>query len=81
MQAIDNTYKGGSWAEESTFELGNVFVDFEFDTVCLGDPTTFTDLSQSREGPIYHRGTGILDDGGTSAQSESDSFLFPVGYI
>jgi hypothetical protein len=65
VQAIDNTYKGGSWADESSFELGNVFVDFEYDTVCFGSPTTFTDLSLSREGSIlsWHWDFG---DGGVS---------------
>lgn len=52
VQAIDHTYKGGSWSEEMSFELGNIYVDFEYDTVCFGNPTTFTDLSQLREGSI-----------------------------
>jgi PKD repeat protein len=52
VQAVDQGYKGGSWAEEKSFKIGNVFVDFTYDTVCFGDPTTFTDQSLSREGPI-----------------------------
>lgn len=78
VQAVDNTFKGGSWAVESSFELGNVFVDFETDTVCLGSPTTFTDLCQSREGTIlsWHWDFG---DGGTSNIREPEYYFSQAG--
>ncbi|MBN2214162.1 MAG: VCBS repeat-containing protein [Bacteroidales bacterium] len=80
VQAVDNTYKGGSWSGESSFELGNVFVDFESDTACLGSPTTFTDLSQSREGPIlsWH---WDFSDGGTSDIREPEYYFSQAGEI
>jgi uncharacterized protein (TIGR02145 family) len=69
VQAVDYAFKGGPWAEESSFTLGNVFVDFSFDTVCLGNATIFTNLSQSREGEItsYHWDFG---DGATSNSTD-----------
>jgi PKD repeat protein len=78
VQAVDNTYRGGPWAEESSFELGNVFVDFEYDTVCLGEPTTFTDRCTSREGSIlsWHWDFG---DGGISNEQNPQYFFTQSG--
>ncbi len=80
VQAIDHTYKGGLWSEEMSFELGNVYVDFENDTVCYGNPTTFTDLSQLRDGSIlsWHWDFG---DGGISNEQHPMYFFSQPGEV
>jgi PKD repeat protein len=78
VQAVDNTFKGGLWAEESSFDLGDVYVDFDFNTVCLSLPTSFTDLSLSREGPIvaWH---WDFSDGETSSNRSPIHFFAQAG--
>ncbi len=45
VQAVNHSFLGGEWAEEQTFTIADLTVDFLHDTVCLGMPITFTDLS------------------------------------
>ena len=78
VQAVDHGYQGGQWAEELSFELGNVFVDFEYDTVCLGNPTTFTDLSLSREGSIQSW-QWDFGDGGISDEQNPQYYFSQAG--
>jgi uncharacterized protein (TIGR02145 family) len=80
VQAVDQGYKGGPWAGERSFELDNVYVNFEFDTVCLGHPTTFIDGSWSNEGQIlswkWDFGDGAKSDKQNPIHffSQSDTF-------
>ncbi|MBN2214163.1 MAG: VCBS repeat-containing protein [Bacteroidales bacterium] len=52
VQAIDQTELGGPWATEQILELGSLFVDFIYDTACLGNITRFIDQSEPRVGTI-----------------------------
>jgi len=45
VQAVNNAYKGSSWADEQTFTISVVNAGFAADTVCTGDSTHFTDLT------------------------------------
>jgi PKD repeat protein len=47
VQAIDQSLKAGTWANEQTLIVSSIIADFTADTVCLGLPTHFTDLSVS----------------------------------
>ncbi len=52
LQTIDAAFKGGLWAPEQSFIMGDIYPDFSADTICYGSPTSFTDLSVSPLGPI-----------------------------
>jgi len=52
IQTIDAAFKGGLWAPEQSFIMGDIYPDFSADTVCYGSPTSFADLSVSPLGPI-----------------------------
>ncbi|MFC2090871.1 PKD domain-containing protein, partial [Bacteroidota bacterium] len=41
VQAIDQSFTGGTWAAEQSFTISVLFSDFKADTVCLGDKTRF----------------------------------------
>ncbi len=45
VQAIDQSFMGGEWSEESTFEITRLRPYFSADTVCFGDSTTLTNQS------------------------------------
>ena len=45
VQAVDQAYKGGKWAIQRTFNVSKAYMDFNSDTVCLGNQTTFTNQS------------------------------------
>lgn len=45
VQAVNNAYKGSSWAPEQSFTITVVNADFVSDVACLGTPTCFTDLT------------------------------------
>lgn len=45
VQAIDQTYKVGQWAEEQTLEVSPLVADFTASNVCAGFATQFTDIS------------------------------------
>ncbi len=47
VQAVDPSNTGGPWSVERTFNVSHTDADFSFTTVCLGDSTSFTDLSVS----------------------------------
>ncbi|HUX95876.1 MAG TPA: FG-GAP-like repeat-containing protein [Bacteroidales bacterium] len=50
VQAVDQGYLGGDWAETATFEVENIQTFFSFEQVCLGYPTRFTDQSTAFSG-------------------------------
>ncbi|MCK4921672.1 MAG: VCBS repeat-containing protein [Bacteroidales bacterium] len=52
VQAIDQSFTGGEWAEEQSFVVSVVNADFEFETVCFGSETSFTDMSYTSGDPI-----------------------------
>jgi uncharacterized protein (TIGR02145 family) len=52
VQAIDQSFCGGSWAPEQTIDISKISADFMSDTVCEGNSTTFTDLSEITDGSI-----------------------------
>jgi PKD repeat protein len=66
VQAIDQSYKGGSWAAEQSFIVPNISASFNADSVCYGAQTNFTDLSQSPEEQIQTWFWDFGDGGGTS---------------
>ncbi len=45
VQAIDQSFMGGDWSEESSFEITRLRPYFSADTVCFGDSTTLTNQS------------------------------------
>jgi hypothetical protein len=45
VQAVDQTFKAGQWAQEQTLVVSPIVADFIADTVCLGSGTTFADIS------------------------------------
>jgi len=47
VQAIDQGFFGGEWADEQTFNITVIRADFTADTICKGDTTQFTDNSLS----------------------------------
>ena len=49
VQAVDPSNAGGPWSPESTFTISHIDADFSFTTVCLGDSSSFTDLSVSTD--------------------------------
>ncbi|MFC2080231.1 FG-GAP-like repeat-containing protein [Bacteroidota bacterium] len=67
VQAIDHAFMGGAWAEEDSFIISSVTADFSADTVCLGLPTYFTDLSSSNGFPISNWDWDF-GDGNTSSE-------------
>jgi PKD repeat protein len=49
VQAIDQSFTGGPWAPLDSFMLTEVSPNFTFDTVCQGNHTVFTDLSETTD--------------------------------
>ncbi|MCD4770626.1 MAG: FG-GAP-like repeat-containing protein, partial [Bacteroidales bacterium] len=52
VQAIDQSFAGGEWADEQVITVAVLRADFISDTVCLSFPTGFTDLSFTSGSPI-----------------------------
>ena len=48
-QAVDGGFAGGTWSDESLFEIKNTQAYFSSADHCSGYPTTFTNLSTSTE--------------------------------
>ena len=66
VQAIDQSFAGGAWAPEQSFNLPNISANFSADTVCFGSPMSFADNSLSPEEPITSWLWDFGDGGGTS---------------
>jgi PKD repeat protein len=66
VQAIDQLFQGGTWAPEQTFTISVVRADFEADTVCMDQPTIFTDQTLTSGDPIT-AWEWNFGDGNTSA--------------
>ncbi|MFH0756837.1 MAG: PKD domain-containing protein [Bacteroidota bacterium] len=45
VQAISAGMQGGAWAQEQSFIIGDIYVDFEVETVCLGQSSEFNNTS------------------------------------
>ena len=52
VQAVDNSFLGGKWAEEKVFVIPKIRTDFYANTVCLNHATNFTDSTIISEGDI-----------------------------
>ncbi|MGE5406427.1 MAG: FG-GAP-like repeat-containing protein [Methanosarcina sp.] len=50
VQAVDQTYSGSAWSKPDSVVIKSTLAYFSFDTVCLGLPTTFRDLSVAADG-------------------------------
>jgi PKD repeat protein len=66
VQAIDQSYAGGSWALEQTFTITRVSANFTADTICQGTPTRFNDLSLVTGGTV-DRWKWYFGDGDSSS--------------
>jgi len=64
VQSIDQTYSGGAWSAISTFIVKNTEAFFDYDIVCQGSATHFTDQSVSTDGIASWKWN--FDDGITS---------------
>ena len=53
VQAIDNSFQGGSWSSVDSFIILSISPDFTFKSnVCLGNPSQFVDLSATTDSII-----------------------------
>lgn len=50
VQAVDQTYSGSQWSKLDSVTIRSTLAYFNFDTVCLGSETSFTDLSVAADG-------------------------------
>ena len=80
VQAIDLAYTGGPWSEEQSFEFTFVNADFTFDTVCLGDTTTFTDKSSSIGDPVSNWNWDFGDGSSSTAQHPKHAYSTAGNY-
>ncbi|MCP4314198.1 MAG: T9SS type A sorting domain-containing protein [Bacteroidetes bacterium] len=64
VQAVNQKYNKGPWAQEQSFLITDVSPDFTFDIVCQREHTSFTDLSVTTDTIIRWRWD--FDDGTTS---------------
>jgi PKD repeat protein len=80
VQAIDQSWSGGAWADEQIFEIFVLNPDFETDTVCNGMFTTFQNNSVSSGDPI-NSWTWDFGDGSTSTeQNPTHTFTISGNY-
>ena len=70
VQAIDQSFQGGTWATEQSFTVPNIVAKFNADTVCMGATTIFTNtsLAPDPEEPITSWEWTFGDGGGTSTE-------------
>ena len=66
VQAIDQSFAGGAWALEQSFNLPNISANFSADTLCFGSAMSFADNSLSPEEPVTSWLWDFGDGGGTS---------------
>jgi len=69
VQAIDQSFTGGAWATEQSFEIPNLSADFNANTVCSGASTIFTDNSLSQGENITNWNWDFGDDNTSSVQN------------
>jgi PKD repeat protein len=81
VQAIDQSYAGGEWADEQTIYVSDLRADFFADTVCLSSATQFTNISFTTGEPILSN-SWDFGDGHTSDFSDPEHiFASPGIYI
>ncbi|MFH0756334.1 MAG: FG-GAP-like repeat-containing protein [Bacteroidota bacterium] len=73
VQAIDHCFIGGSWANEQTFDIEEIVVDFISDTVCEGLPVQFLDNSLVRGEAVD---SWNWDFGGGSSNNQNPQYIF-----
>jgi PKD repeat protein len=76
VQAIDQSFMGGAWAEEQVLEMEEIYVDFTVDNnVCADQTVTFADISIGNI-ESWHWSFG---DGGQSSNQNPEYFYAEYG--
>jgi len=80
VQAIDQSFNGGIWATEQSFEIPNISAGFVADTVCAGSPTSFTDNSLP-EGYITNWNWDFGDGNSSNLQNPTHTYVVAGEYV
>ncbi|MFH0756836.1 MAG: FG-GAP-like repeat-containing protein [Bacteroidota bacterium] len=78
VQAIDQSFAGGSWAPEDSFIIESINVDFDPDTACQGMPVLFIDRSVIR-GESVDSWVWDFGDGGSSTEKNPQYIFLTKG--
>ncbi len=81
VQAIDQSFRGGAWAPEATFTIDVLNADFIADTVCLGNNTSFTDVSLNTGSPVTEWSWDFGDGETSASQNPVHLYSAPGEYL